>query len=105
MKALAELSTYLASWLRELRPARQHAVVLECETLVEIVAEGRGEAAALGATAHRARIADDEAGILLDAILADGVVTPAELSALRRARRHISRSATLDHDLSERLIP
>lgn len=103
MKPLAELSTYLRSWLRELRAQRQHATILEVETLGDIVAEGRTAAAALAATAHRARVADDEAATLLAKVLADGRVDLGEIPLLRRAQRHITTSASLDHDLAESL--
>lgn len=54
------------------------------------------------ALAHAAETADREALALLDSVLADGTVTPAEIAALRRVRAHVARSAEQDHDLAER---
>lgn len=55
------------------------------------------------AQAYTAEQADREGLSLLDAVLADGAVTPAEIAHLHRARRHIAASATLDASLCDTL--
>lgn len=105
MNVLIELQSRLTSWLSEARSARNYSTSLEIETVSEIAAEALAGQRTLAATAHGARVADDEAATLLDRVLADGRVTRAELPLLRLARRHIARSSAADHNLSETLSP
>ena len=44
--------------------------------------------------------ADASACRMIDAVLADGVVTQAEIAKLREARRHVARSQALDAHLA-----
>lgn len=103
MKAVTELCHYLKVCARELRGNRQFGPLLDVETAGEIAQEAARDEQRMGALAHRARIADDEAGQMIDTVLADGKVTPAEIALLRKARRHITASAEADHNLAEGL--
>lgn len=105
MKPLVELAHYLRVWAGDCRREQHYAVLVEIETVSEIAAEALAGQRTLAATAHGARVADDEAATLLDRVLADGRVTRAELPLLRLARRHIARSSAADHNLSETLSP
>jgi hypothetical protein len=103
MKLLREIRNYLQLWGRECRAAHQYGTALEIKVLDDIAAEAVADEKKLAAQAHRARVNDDEAGQLLDAVLADGRVTPGEITTLKKARRHVAASAQADHDLAEGL--
>lgn len=65
--------------------------------LTDVGGEAVGNAQAMATTAE----ADDrKATALLDEVLADGIVTKPEIRKLVHARRHVRRSAALDHALA-----
>lgn len=103
MSALKELGNYLRSWCHDCRRQCQYATLTEVQTVQDIAAEASAEQAGLAGLAHRARVNDDEAGRMLDAVLEDGKVTKAEIATLRKARRHVTASAEADHNLAEGL--
>lgn len=103
MKLIREIANYLQGWALDCRKSRQYATLTEVQTVQDITAEASAEEAGLAGMAHRARVADDEAAGLIDQVLADGRVTAREIPLLRKARRHIGRSAEADHNLAEGL--
>lgn len=103
MKLLRELGHYLQGWALDCRKSRQYATLTEVQAVQDITAEASAEQAELAGVAHRARVADDEAAGLIDQVLADGQVTAREIPLLRKARRHVGRSAEADHNLAEGL--
>lgn len=52
------------------------------------------------AVAQEAQAADADACQMIDEVLADGIVTKAEIARLREARRHVARSQALDAHLA-----
>jgi len=110
MHPLHELLTFCASWLIDLRPRRDYRTILEVEALQDIATDACRDAQARAVKAFRARALDDEAGQILARLTAPdspggALIVRAELPDFRRAQRCIQRSATLDHELSEKLQP
>lgn len=101
VRPLAELGNFLRSWIFDLRQRSDIPNLMDAEAAEQIVTEVVAERAQFAQAAYTARVADDEGLALIDRVLADGKVTPAELPLLRRARRHVARSRDIDHDLSE----
>ena len=100
---LAELREFLTGAQTRARADRQYGPLLELEVAADINAEAITASVAARATAYSARCEDDEAAGLLDRILADDQVTPDEVPLLKRALKHIRRSAAHDHQLAESL--
>ena len=63
----------------------------------EVGADAIADATQIAATAATA---DADACRMLDEVLADGVVTKAEIAQLREARRHVAHSQSLDAHLA-----
>lgn len=101
LSPLAELGNFLRSWIADLRKSRDIPNLMDAEAAEEITIEAAAERQQFGQAAFTARVEDDEGLALVDRILADGKVTPAEVPLLHRARRHFARSRDIDHNLSE----
>ena len=54
--------------------------------------------------ASDAATADEDARRILDIVLADGIITKAEVYKLREVRRYVARSAALDHHLAGEVL-
>lgn len=103
---LHELKTFLASWAKDLRGARDHRNLLDCESAAAIGADIERECEQRRQVAFKARALDDEGLAILDRLTAPAspggaAIVRAELPDYRRAVRCITRSRELDHALSE----
>lgn len=97
-----ELSVYAGNFLARMRSLRLYPAVVRCLGLCDIARDLAAEQRANAAAAHRAECADREAASGLADVLRDGRVTADEIPALRSALAQVSRSAEIDHDISER---
>jgi hypothetical protein len=98
---LAELRTWLRASAARYRGLRLHLAAVRTDVALDIAADCIAASNTISAAAHSAETHDREALALLDTILADGRITPAELPALRRARALTARSADMDHTIAE----
>jgi hypothetical protein len=100
---IAELRDYLAGWLKLSRAKRQYTEVLGVEVAQEIVADVAADQQERGRQAYEAEHYDREALKALASAQApesDGgvMITPGEAALIAKP---ISRSAEIDHNLSE----
>ncbi len=86
-----------------MRKERHFGAVLQVEVSEAITADVAAEQGRVGRLAYTAQQNDLEAGKLLDQVLADGRVTPDEVPLLKRASRHVHRSAEGDQRITEAL--
>lgn len=101
MNFLTELSAHIAGFRDTLRHRRAYADVLHVEVAQDIAADIAAQQGRVGRLAYTAQQSDLEARQLLDRVLADGRITPAEVPLLRTARRHVLRSAERNHQITE----
>ena len=99
---LAELRAWLADSAARLAALRLFGPKARTEVAIDITTDAIAHSNGIAATAHSAETHDREALAIIDRVLADGRVTPAEIPALRRARALAACSAEKDHDISER---
>lgn len=102
LRPLAELRRWLLASRARYLGLRLWLPYARSGVTLAISADCIKESNTCAALAHAAETSDREALALLDGVLADGLVTPAELGTLRRVRAHVARSAEQDHDLAER---
>ena len=103
MKSLCELRSYLSelsSRCLQQRWLGAHFHVGVCADIAEDISAERGEAAK---TAETAKDEDVRAEELLRSALADGKLDADDLPLVRKALRHISRSAEMDGALFHQL--
>ena len=100
---LAELRDHLATFCATLRTRRDYPGLLQAEIAQDIIADATAQQGRAGALAYTAEQADLEADRLLTAAQqpdSDGgpAITPHEAGPILR---HIRRSATADHRITE----
>lgn len=98
---LSELRSFLASMWSEVRRRPDPAAQNDVRALQDIAADATAQQATAARTAYSAEQADLEAARLLRESLADGKVTADEIPFLRRALRHVTRSAERDHHITD----
>lgn len=98
---ISELSAYVEKMRARFETLKFYCGLVHLLALSEIVADVRAAWCNVGAKAHAARVADDEAAAILRTVLADRKVTANEIPMLDTALANVSRSARLDHDISD----
>lgn len=99
---LDELRAWLGSTATRFAALRLFGPKARAEVALDIAADAVKASNAIARAAHSAETHDREALRLLDGVLADGRVEPAEIAQLRRARALAAHSAETDHDIAER---
>ena len=98
---VSELRDYLREFMAECRVSKWFKALLHVRVVEQIAEDIEATRAKIEAEAHAAEVADIEADKLLLEVLADGIVSPAEIEQVRAAQRLIRRSATADQNVGQ----
>jgi hypothetical protein len=98
---VSELRDYIREFAAECRVSKWFRALLHVRVVDQIANDIEANRAKIEAEAHVAEVADTEADRLLLEVLADGIVSEAEVEQVRTAQRLIRQSATADQNVGQ----